>query len=89
MNQSFRLWAASRSLVRLRKNRSALVDIVSEAPRPVPVHLKDGASGVCRDLETLGVVGAMRTGKIDVPDIYRLGFRLRRHGGVPPRERRA
>jgi hypothetical protein len=25
----------------------------------------------------------MKTGRIDVPDIFRLGFRLARRGGVP------
>jgi hypothetical protein len=31
----------------------------------------------------LGVWREMKTGRIDVPDIYRLGFKLSRRGGVP------
>ena len=52
-------------------------------------HLRDGTGWVCRNPETLGVVRTMPTGKVDVPDIYRSGFGLRRRGGVPPRARRA
>jgi hypothetical protein len=33
-------------------------------------------------LVQLGIFRPMRTGRIDVPDIYRLGFGLRRKGGV-------
>lgn len=36
-------------------------------------------------LAALGVWREMKTGRIDVPDIYRLGFRLARRGGVPLR----
>jgi len=42
-----------------------------------------------RDLETLGVVRSMKTGKTDVPDIYRQGFGLQCWGRVLPRERQA
>ena len=34
-------------------------------------------------LTQLGVWREMKTGRIDVPDIYRLGFNLSRRGGVP------
>ena len=33
-------------------------------------------------LMALGVWHEMKTGRIDVPDIYRLGFKLARRGGV-------
>ena len=82
------LWASKRTLERLREHGRPN-DSGENEPWFIPTHLDEGASGVCRDLETLGVVRTMRTGKIDVPDIYRLGFGLRRHGGVPPLERRA
>jgi hypothetical protein len=34
-------------------------------------------------LTQLGIWREMKTGRIDVPDIYRLGFKLSRRGGVP------
>ena len=81
------LWAAKGTLARVCDHATLQGNDAGE-PWFVPVHLDDGANGVCRDLETLGVVRTMKkSGKIDVPDIYRLGFGLRRRGGVPPREK--
>ncbi|MEA1050845.1 hypothetical protein U5801_13655 [Lamprobacter modestohalophilus] len=61
--------------------------VVGDVDRPwlLPAHLDDGMTGVCRDLEALGVFRRMRQERIDVPDIYRLGFELRRKGGIPPK----
>lgn len=42
-------------------------------------------AGVLDDLVDLGVVQRLRNGRINVPDVYRLGFGLRRKGGVPPK----
>ncbi len=58
-----------------------------QKPWLLPAHLDDGAAGVRDDLETLGVFRKMRDGRIDVPDVYRLGFGLRRKGGVAPQRR--
>ena len=43
----------------------------------------DSANGARKRLAELGVWREMKTGRIDVPDIYRLGFKLARRGGVP------
>jgi hypothetical protein len=43
----------------------------------------DSADSARKRLAELGVWREMKTGRIDVPDIYRLGFRLARRGGVP------
>jgi hypothetical protein len=43
----------------------------------------DSAESARKRLAALGVWREMRTGRIDVPDIFRLGFRLTRRGGVP------
>lgn len=43
----------------------------------------DSADSARRRLGKLGVWREMKTGRIDVPDIYRLGFKLSRRGGVP------
>lgn len=37
------------------------------------------------ELVALGVVQRLRDGRINVPDVYRLGFGMRRKGGVRPR----
>lgn len=43
----------------------------------------DSTDSARKRLAELGVWREMKTGRIDVPDIYRLGFRLARRGGVP------
>lgn len=45
----------------------------------------DSAGSARTRLAKLGVWREMRAGRIDVPDIFRLGFRLARRGGVPLR----
>lgn len=42
-------------------------------------------------LEIIGVLEQRRSGKINVPDIFRVAARIKRRGGVkpPPRARRA
>ncbi|QFY90798.1 hypothetical protein D5125_15765 [Magnetovirga frankeli] len=41
--------------------------------------------GVCKDLERLGVFVNRKDGRIDMPDLYRVGFGLGRKGGVKPK----
>ena len=43
----------------------------------------NNAEAAKQALTSLGVVRPMSTGKYDIPDIYRLQFRLRRRGGIP------
>jgi hypothetical protein len=56
--------------------------------RLLPVHLSDGAAGVVKDLEELGLFYRMRDGRENMPDVYRLGFGLKRMGGIRPAGRR-
>ena len=49
-----------------------------------PRHVDDGADGVRHDLETLGVFQRLRDGRVHVPNVYRIGYGLGRHGGVQP-----
>jgi hypothetical protein len=43
-----------------------------------------GRVGVFLYLEQLGLITYMRDGRINMPDLYRVGFRLGRKGGVKP-----
>ena len=43
-----------------------------------------GRVGVFRYLEQLGLINFMRDGRVNMPDLYRVGFRLGRKGGVKP-----
>ncbi len=49
-----------------------------------PAHLGEGAAGVVKDLEVLGLFYRMRGGRENMPDVYRLGFGLKRMGGIRP-----
>ncbi len=47
-----------------------------------PQHLEDGTDGIRIDMENLGIFDPMPDGRINIPDVYRIGFGLRRKGGV-------
>lgn len=53
----------------------------------LPAHLDsfpDDAIGARRDLEHLGIFYRLRDGRINVPDVFRVGYGLGRRGGVRP-----
>ena len=49
-----------------------------------PQHIERGWPGVRDDLERLGIFEAMKDGRVNLPDLYRVGFGLGRRGGVKP-----
>lgn len=49
-----------------------------------PRHIDEGPDGVRRDLESLGVFQRMRDGRVNIPDVFRVGYGLGRKGGVRP-----
>jgi len=48
-------------------------------------HIDRAWDGVREDLQRLGLLETKRDGRIDMPDLYRVGFGLGRRGGVKPR----
>lgn len=48
-------------------------------------HVEHGWDGVRDDLRRLGLLETKKDGRIDMPDLYRVGFGLGRKGGVKPR----
>lgn len=48
-------------------------------------HVDRGWDGVRGDLQHLGLLETKKDGRIDMPDLYRVGFGLGRMGGVKPR----
>ncbi len=52
-----------------------------------PQHEERGSSGVMEDIERLGIFEKMKDGRINMPDLYRVGFGLGRRGGVKPMKR--
>ena len=49
-----------------------------------PLHIKQGPDGVREDLESLGIFFRMRDGRVNIPDVFRVGYGLGRRGGVRP-----
>ncbi len=48
-------------------------------------HAERGWDGIKEDLQRLGLLEARRDGRVDMPDLYRVGFGLGRKGGVKPK----
>ena len=71
-------WRRERVLERLAEDAGR-----DESKLP-PRHLDHGADGVRRDLESLDIFHRMRDGRINIPDVFRVGYGLGRRGGVAP-----
>ncbi|MGQ6049910.1 hypothetical protein ACUNHQ_10695 [Serratia sp. IR-2025] len=50
----------------------------------LPPTLHEGAKGVLTDLEDLGIITHLWDSRIQMPDVYRISFKLGRRGGVKP-----
>lgn len=50
-----------------------------------PQHENEGWIGIQKDLERIGIFEERSDGRINMPDLYRVGFRLGRKGGVKRR----
>ena len=61
--------------------------IQNEKVKLPPAHWDEGPEGIRKDLEALGVFERMSDGRVNVPDVYRVGYGLRRRGGVKPSAR--
>ncbi len=57
-------------------------DIDQDAVKLPPRHIEEGANGVRLDLESLGVFLRLRDGRVNIPDVFRVGYGLGRKGGV-------
>jgi hypothetical protein len=55
-----------------------------KSKRLPPQNLDQGWRGIQKELVRLGIFEEMRNGRINMPDLYRVGFGLGRKGGVTP-----
>ena len=58
--------------------------VAQEEVKLPPAHIDEGPDGVRWDLETLGVFLRLRDGRVNVPDVFRVGYGIGRRGGVKP-----
>lgn len=82
------LWTGAGTLARLQRRQQGEIwagraSGDGDQPWLLPPRLSEGPTGVREDLIRLGVFRLMKTGRIDLPDVYRLGFGLAKRGGVP------
>ena len=62
-----------------------LGEIIATADvRLPPAHLADGSRGVLTDLTDLGLVEPVSEGRVNLPDVYPVGYGMGRRGGVKP-----
>jgi len=61
--------------------------VAQDQVRLPPEHLDRDADGVRSDLEALGIFLRLRDGRVNVPDVFRVGYGLGRRGGVRPVQR--
>ena len=67
------------------KKFGQIPDGVTDLLKRLPERLsKQGVRGVMDYLEQLGLITFMRDGRINMPDLYRVGFGLGRKGGIKP-----
>ena len=63
---------------------SLLEDVLQNEVKLPPPNIERGAVGLREDLESLGVFQRIRDGRVNIPDVYRVGYGLGRKGGVKP-----
>ncbi|MEO5336760.1 MAG: hypothetical protein H7841_07700 [Magnetospirillum sp. WYHS-4] len=73
------------SLIENRWKESMPQGLPTSEQRLPPEHLARGWDGIREDLVRLGILTVKKDGRVDMPDLYRVGFRLGRKGGVKPR----
>ncbi|MFU8788615.1 MAG: hypothetical protein ACNA7G_06265 [Methylobacter sp.] len=71
------LWEQHDILVKLE-------NINDDGVRLPPSRLDQRYEGIKQDLVDLGIFEVMRDGRINMPDVYRVGYGLGRRGGIKP-----
>lgn len=71
-------WNAKGVLERLTE------DVDQNAVKLPPSRIARGANGVREDLESLRVFWRAHDGRVNIPDVFRVGYGLGRRGGVKP-----
>jgi hypothetical protein len=75
-----RVWSKEQTIERL-KDQLAQSTLGVKLP---PQNLALGAAGLLQDLLSLGLIERLRDQRVQMPDVYRIGFGFGRRGGVKP-----
>jgi len=71
-------WESQNAVERLRER------VKEGQERLPPASLEVGAGGLRKDLEELGIFLRLKDGRVNIPDVFRVGYGLGRRGGVKP-----
>ncbi len=71
-------WKQNKTLTRLDE------DIEQQEVKLPPRRFAEGAEGVRADLESLNVFQRLHDARVNIPDVFRVGYGLGRRGGVRP-----
>ena len=71
-------WGSERALERLGD------EMGNDDLKLPPRHIDRGADGIREDLESLGIFLRMHDDRVNIPDVFRVGYGLGRRGGVTP-----
>lgn len=63
---------------------SRMIESGGDEVKLPPRHRDEGPRGLISDLSELGIMYRLLDGKIQVPDVFRISYRLGRRGGVRP-----
>ena len=77
-----RLWDKEKTIERLKDQLADSGATVKLPPQSLSLGL--GANGLLDDLQSLGLIERLRDQRIQMPDVYRIGFGFGRRGGVKP-----
>ena len=59
-------------------------EVKQEEVKLPPRHIDQGPDGIREDMESLGIFLRLRDGRVNIPDVFRVGYGLGRRGGVKP-----
>ena len=60
------------------------IEVQQDEVKLPPRHIDQGYDGIREDIESLGVFLRLRDGRVNIPDVFRVGYGLGRRGGVKP-----
>lgn len=73
-----RVWQEEEVLAKLRQ------EVGQDQMKLPPRRIEQGEAGVREDLEELKLFRRLKDGRVDIPDVFRVGYGLGRKGGVKP-----
>lgn len=64
----------------------ALRPQIDSLPRELALRLDSDEAAILESLRLIGVAELRPNGKVNLPDIFRVAFKMKRRGGVPPKK---